>query len=493
MDALDAVIESVANGTVIFDPGFIPQGQQSSSVDMLEHTGPPPDAAMQQQAKDAPPRPAVKAAKRPLIHAGSDTEHEEDNYDFIQEQDAKITDMNNTISSLYAALEATKEENISLKLLLADQALEIQRLSATVATSAPLNKADSRSAKPTSHAPAIIPVNRNTNAATTASSTKVVNWSEFPPLPAPADTQSDEPWQVQQRRKKKTPAAVAPTATTLRAAPKKIEMRIPTVDIHTVLVSPKQENTIRLTDVQVKTFVNVLATVLHGKSSPIKPLKVRALNKGGLAIDTASKTEQTALATILTSAVECQDYTVRTVPKLNPRLCIEGIRNEFIPDDVAGSLIKSNPGTFGLSPPIEDLRHVITRTNSRSPTSIIIIEVSPAIRAKILTTKSLKLGWAEGTVTDNLYIRQCQNCFAFGHLKNTCPIDQKAACGNCGAAHRTFECPTRNTPGVAKACVLCTGHPLFDSSAQTHGASESSKCPSYRALARKIQNNIQYV
>lgn len=40
-------------------------------------------------------------------------------------------------------------------------------------------------------------------------------------------------------------------------------MKIPTVDIHTVLVSPRQDCDTRSTDEQVKTSVNTLGTVFR--------------------------------------------------------------------------------------------------------------------------------------------------------------------------------------------------------------------------------------
>lgn len=376
-----------------------------------------------------------------------------------EEYEKTITEQYATISALYAQVENLREENISLKLLVADNALMYLR--------------------------------KESNTQPQSANADAAYMSQYPALNSPKAKNS---WQEHATMKTTVIKAVKkPTIFATRPGPKKTEVKIPAVDIHTVLISPRLETTTRTTDAQVKSFVNLLATDLRKKGSLIKPLKVRAINNGGLAIDLPSKNDQDDIVKLLDTTSAGDGFRARAVLKLNPRLRIEGIRNEFIPDNIVQSLAENNTDIFGSSPSDEELRHITTTTNIRSRTSTIIIEVSPAVRAKIMKKKSVKLDMTEGTVSDNLYIRQCRKCFAFGHLKSNCPDKNKKACGSCGGEHLTVDCQTKNTLAGEKTCVICKFHPIFSSSANTHGASESSKCPSYRAVVRKVQNNIQYV
>ena len=396
------------------------------------------------------------------------------------EFEGKIADQQNTISRMYEEMETLTFENTTLKLLFADFAISAHRQNKPTPRSFTSNTADQEDF------PALPPPASRQSTGTQRPAQKQQQQSQ-------KQQQSPKQQQLQHPHQASSTAAVVKPSSTFRATAKKPVLKIPTVDIHTVLVFPIKENDIRTTDMEVKTFVIALAAVLRSNSSPIKPLKVRALNKGGIALDTASKVDQAAMVAMISGSIAFQHVTARAASKLNPRLCIEGIRNEFIPDDVVRSLTQNNPEIFGKRPEAEDLRHVTTRTNNRSPTSVLIIEVTPAIRAKIMVNKTLRFDWCEGIVSDNIFIRQCMKCFAFGHLKNQCDEVTPAVCGCCGEAHLTIECQKKNTAAEIKSCVSCLSHPLYKSSASSHGARDSAKCPTFRSIIRRIQNNIQYV
>jgi len=61
-------------------------------------------------------------------------------------------------------------------------------------------------------------------------------------------------------------------------------------------------------------------------------------------------------------------------------------------------------------------------------------------------------------------VRQCMNCFAYGHLKTTCKAEKKSRCTECGSNTHSF----RECKSSVKKCLNCGGaHRTFANSCPT--------------------------
>ena len=420
-----------------------------------------------------PTVPIIPLARREHLKRlrGNDDDEDDVNGRLV-EYELTINEQRETIAKLTSTLDKVTEQNIVLKLALADMTLKV--FNAKSSSEATPNKSQSSGG---------------------SQSRKSVASEEFPRLPEPTNNMSSA----------STPVGVQSIARPTNKAPlsfstKKPVVSLPKTETFTVLISPPLPTTVRSSASDVKKLTGWLGRAILPLATKVQICKVRALNKGCFAVDTCSAAEQTVIINLINNSTDLgQGITARPATKFNPRLRIDGIRKEFVAADkdvILDDLLNYNKDLQQAS--ADDIKVVTVLGSDKIPTAVVIIEVSPAIRSAIMKTKALSLGLASGVVSDHVFIKQCNRCYDFGHHVSQCTLSADTVCGKCSLEHSTSSCPTHaiankaNRANKGKCCASCLRHPLFKKDAHTHGAMESGICPSYKALIRRIQNNITY-
>lgn len=119
----------------------------------------------------------------------------------------------------------------------------------------------------------------------------------------------------------------------------------------------------------------------------------------------------------------------------------------------------------------------------------LVLEVSSAIRCKILTKNGNKLyvGWRACLCTDYFSVTRCFKCSRFGHISSRCNKD--TVCCNCARNHDSKECNS----DILK-CINCTelNSKLKSSVPVDHRCGDLSKCQAYKKQIDLLITKINY-
>ena len=120
-------------------------------------------------------------------------------------------------------------------------------------------------------------------------------------------------------------------------------------------------------------------------------------------------------------------------------------------------------------------------------TMILVIEVGPQTRQKMLSTK-LKIGWHICNTRDYIVVNRCYKCSRFNHKASDCRREE--TCPLCMGGHNIKAC---TAPPCDYKCVNCVNYKCNGSEKVRENHSSMDKtCPSLQAVIQKHKINTEY-
>ncbi|XP_020295237.1 uncharacterized protein LOC109860519 [Pseudomyrmex gracilis] len=172
---------------------------------------------------------------------------------------------------------------------------------------------------------------------------------------------------------------------------------------------------------------------------------------------------------------------IKQFTKLRPRLILHDVPVDMSREDLKTELIALN-----LDRTIDtdvDVIYIFPPKRNRAYVSC-IIEVFPAIRAKLLTGSHVYINYSTCRLEDYVRVLQCYKCLAFGHISKNCSA--ASLCGHCAEAHEMKDCPKKDST------ALCGNCKRWMNEEQPHSALDGKTCPILRKRLEEKIKNINY-
>lgn len=166
--------------------------------------------------------------------------------------------------------------------------------------------------------------------------------------------------------------------------------------------------------------------------------------------------------------------------KLRPRLIVRSVPNEWSNEQFIESLILGN--VPDVSNELIKVKYKYPVKTGRDRTSV-VIETDADVRARLILTGRVYLGYESCRISDHLQVKQCFKCLKFGHITSECKNSE--ACGKCAGKHATRECDGRNP-------LKCCNCVIFGHEEVTHSAYDEDKCPVLRRKMIEKARSINY-
>lgn len=126
-------------------------------------------------------------------------------------------------------------------------------------------------------------------------------------------------------------------------------------------------------------------------------------------------------------------YSIKEAKKYNPRLKVNNLeKGSFNSTDFTKNLVVQNK----LLCTPEDIKIVTKQTWKYSDS--VVIEVLPSVRAQILRTGYLYVGWRRCAVSEHFSVTRCYKCSRYNHIKQDCKAE--IVCPICAGNHEFKDC-----------------------------------------------------
>lgn len=174
---------------------------------------------------------------------------------------------------------------------------------------------------------------------------------------------------------------------------------------------------------------------------------------------------------------------VEQVTKLKPRLILHNVPVGMTKDEIKTDLIALNLDM--QTDTVSDINIIYTFPPKDKKTSVsCVIEVSPAIRTKLLKNSRVYINYSTCRLEDYIRVLQCYKCLAFGHLSKHCTAE--SLCGHCAGTHEMKNCPNRSSTAICGNCKRWLHEEL------SHSALDGRSCSILKKRLQEKIRNINY-
>lgn len=216
--------------------------------------------------------------------------------------------------------------------------------------------------------------------------------------------------------------------------------------------------------------------------------KLKYIREGGVAIkynEDGNKNVQKVCDNIKSSLG--QGYEVKVPEKKNPRIVIFNIHSKELEDEdgLINKLITQN--TINTEPSIREIK-IVHKYQSRKGMINVIFQVDKQSYECIRRKEKISIGWKACFYKDSLNVRQCFNCWKFGHIAKDCK-NTKPTCQVCAGEHQEKDCRSRNVCCVnCKYALEVLKIPNLDCNHRAY----DRKCETYKRVIEQLQERINY-
>ena len=177
------------------------------------------------------------------------------------------------------------------------------------------------------------------------------------------------------------------------------------------------------------------------------------------------------------------DYSVKTLPTLNPRVRVSGIDNDISEESIVDYLVCGNKNLFGgnsicLLKQCKPLRN-------HNKLKQVITEVDKLTYLKLIEAGKVLVGYDYCRVWDAVDIRRCFKCLGFNHTSHQCS-QTNPTCPKCSGNHLLKEC----TADFLK-CVHCDNlkksNPEVNSN---HASYDYDNCVVYKKQLENFKSRV---
>ena len=160
-----------------------------------------------------------------------------------------------------------------------------------------------------------------------------------------------------------------------------------------------------------------------------------------------------------------QGYKMETPRRKNPLVILYDVDSTLTEEELVGALISQN-----FSGELSDTEVLVPRfkTGPRDKDTVHwVLEVSPAVRQKLLTQGRAYLTFASAKVKDFVKVAQCMKCSDYGHVAKYCTNEE--CCSRCQSKeHKKADCKEE------LCCIPCKRRNI------TCKAKKEEQCPTFK-------------
>lgn len=200
--------------------------------------------------------------------------------------------------------------------------------------------------------------------------------------------------------------------------------------------------------------------------------KLRSAKDGAIRVRCRSKDETELLAMKINSEPE-DKYGVEVEKLQKPKLKIVKIERKFGYEELKTKIIEQNfENDQSIDLQVQYIQYIQNRN-----TYTAFIEVSAETYLKIMTRRKLYIGLQRYNVYNDLNMKRCWKCAAYGHSGKNCG-SEKFFCQECAGEHETVKCPNKNI----HKCINCleANEKYKTNRAVNHSAQEVENCDTYK-------------
>lgn len=238
-----------------------------------------------------------------------------------------------------------------------------------------------------------------------------------------------------------------------------------------ISVKPKNTDQTNLhTKLKIKESVNPV-------DNNIKLSQVKNLKDGGILIRCHDVNDLNKFKEVASKSLS-EEYEVKEVKRINPRIKVVGMTEEYSRDDLAG-LLQSQNQEFGDDALCRVLK--VWPTKRRNDMYQAIVDIDPATYTSILSRGFLLVNLDNCIVYDGVDVKLCFKCCGVNHYAKYCKATL-ICCPRCSESHTLSECKSEVTK-----CANCVKSRLVN---VDHAAYEYSKCSFYKAKVNQLKSSF---
>lgn len=216
--------------------------------------------------------------------------------------------------------------------------------------------------------------------------------------------------------------------------------------------------------------------------------RVKFIRDGGVAIK-YSKNENGSVEDVCSNIKESlgQSYEVKIPVKRNPRIILFNIHQRELEDEenLIERMVLQNSITTQAN---EREIKIVHSFKNRKGMFNVIMQIDMKSYECIGSKEILHIGWRSYFFKESLNVKQCFNCWKFGHLAKDCK-KETPTCQNCAGEHKEKDCKStiiccancKYAVEVLKITNINCNHKAYD-----------KNCEAYKKVVEQLQQRINY-
>ena len=217
-------------------------------------------------------------------------------------------------------------------------------------------------------------------------------------------------------------------------------------------------------------------------NSDINISKIKHIKDGGLLVS-CQTTEETQKFKQIAQEKLSNQYDVRKLKGLHPRLRIVGLTDKLDQDTICNLVVKQNRELFSENSDCKIIKIWPTKNNKNVFQAILQLNI-PAYN-KVIDNGYLLVGLDICTVYA-IEILRCFNCNGFNHSKGNCK--NNLSCPKCSMKHNVDSCQAVKLK--CSNCLVLSEKPRDSNINIEHAAWDYVKCQSYKNAVSKLKADL---
>ena len=290
------------------------------------------------------------------------------------------------------------------------------------------------------------------------------------------------------REELRRPEAATSYASAVKSGPPRPKIKVPKTRPAIVLESK---------DPAKKTHADVLSSWRKGVTFHDKdfaPARVQTISNGKVRVEFDTRDQRD---TAMDLAEKVSSLKAEVAVRRRPMMILKGIAKDtdIGEGDIAPlqAMVNQNPDLKDVFKERADIVFRFKRRNRKETLYNTVIEVSPAVRVRMLELGRLNIGHQRVRVQDYSPFVQCFGCLQFGHTKDRCPTPDVQHCSHCAGPHNVQDCALKSV--VAKQrCFNCKVHneKTKKSVDDVHSGTSAKDCPRIKSMMQRISERTCY-
>lgn len=213
--------------------------------------------------------------------------------------------------------------------------------------------------------------------------------------------------------------------------------------------------------------------------------KIKHIRDGGLLLSCQSSEENSRLKKLAQEKLS-ENYEIREVKGLHPRIRIVGLSEKLDPESICKLVVKQNNEI--ISSPLDCKVVRIGATKKKADVFQATLQLNIVDYNRVIENGYLLVGLDICKVYDAIEIMRCYKCNGFNHSKFNCK--NAVSCPKCSLSHDLNTCPSDKF-----RCVNCSS--MKEKSPDLaidleHAAWDHERCHAFKMAVSKLKSDLGY-